>query len=251
MKKNRTFAIGDIHGGYLAIKQLLDRINYDPATDKLIFVGDYVDGWSETKQLIDFLDRLHEANPSIIFLRGNHDQWMLDFINERCHIAAPQWVHQGGRQTLESYGAHIMHQMNDYMVDVDIPDNHKEFLQATELCYIDEQNRGFVHGGYVSFKGLGHDEDFEYMWDRDIAYMLPMRTSDPTPRVLRAHSELYIGHTTTLQWGKVKPINLHGKYFNIDTGGGWGGKLTAIDIDSKEIYQSDFVKDLYPNEKGR
>ena len=247
----RTFAIGDIHGGYLAIKQLLDRINYDPATDKLIFIGDYVDGWSETKQLIDFLDRLHEANPSIIFLRGNHDQWMLDFIEEGGIVAAPLWVNQGGMETLQSYGAHIHRQAFDFMVDVEIPDSHKEFLQATKLFHVDNENRGFVHAGYESFDGLGHDEDFVYLWDRDIAYMLPMRSSDPTPRVLRPHKELYIGHTTTLQWRKTEPINLHGKYFNIDTGGGWGGKLTAIDIDSKEVYQSDFVKDLYPNEKGR
>ena len=247
----RTFAIGDIHGGYLAIKQLLDRMNYDPSSDKLIFVGDYVDGWSQTKELIEFLDRLHEANPSIVFLRGNHDQWMLDFINEGGYIAAPNWVNQGGQQTLNSYGAHIQRQLSDFMVDVEIPDNHKEFLQATELFYVDEQNRGFVHAGYESFKGLGHDEPFVYMWDRDIAYMLPMRTSDPTPRVLRPHKELYIGHTTTLVWGKVLPVSLHGKYFNIDTGGGWSGKLTAINIDTKEIVQSDFVRDLYPHEKGR
>lgn len=247
----RTFAIGDIHGGYLALKQLLERINYDPTEDKLIFLGDYVDGWSETKQLIEYLDKLHEENPSIIFLRGNHDQWMIDFINEGEYVAAEHWVKQGGMATLKSYGAHVIPQMFDFLVQVEIPDNHKDFLQATELFHIDEQNRGFVHAGYESFKGLGHDEDFVYMWDRDIAYMLPMRASDPTPRVLRPHKELYIGHTTTLKWRKIEPICLHGKYFNIDTGGGWGGKLTAINIDTKEVYQSDFVKELYPNEKGR
>jgi serine/threonine protein phosphatase 1 len=247
----RTLAIGDIHGGFRAIQQLLERVNYDPTKDKLIFVGDYVDGWSETKQVIDFLCKLHEENNSIVFIRGNHDQWMIDFIEGGGHIAVPLWVNQGGRETLESYGAHIMPQMSDYMVDVDIPDSHKEFLLATELFHIDKQNRGFVHGGYNSFEGLGHDEPYVYMWDRDIAHFLPMRSSDPTPRILRPHKELYIGHTTTLMWKTTKPICLHGKYFNIDTGGGWGGKLTAIDIDTKQVYQSDFVKDLYPNEKGR
>jgi serine/threonine protein phosphatase 1 len=153
--------------------------------------------------------------------------------------------------TLESYGAHVMRNLSDFLVIVDIPESHKKFLEETKLYHVDEQNRGFVHGGYKSFEGLGHDEEFVYMWDRDIAYMLPMRTTDPTPKILRPHEELYIGHTTTLIWKSIEPICLHGKYFNIDTGGGWSGKLTAINIDTKEIYQTDYVKNLYPHEKGR
>ena len=249
--RTRKIAIGDIHGGALALVQLLERLNYDPANDQLIFVGDYVDGWPESKQLLDILIKLKLENPNNIFLRGNHDDWFLDFINDGAVVAQNHWVHQGGRATLESYGAHVQPNMSDYLIDVEIPQDHKDFIKATELYYIDDQNRGFVHAGYQSFEGLGHDEDFVYMWDRGLAYMLPMRSSDPIPKILRAHDELYIGHTTTLQWKTTDPINLRGKFFNIDTGGGWSGKLTAINIDTKQVWQSDFVKDLYPNEKGR
>lgn len=45
-KKGRRFCIGDIHGAYLAFKQLLDDVNFDYENDKLISLGDIVDGWS-------------------------------------------------------------------------------------------------------------------------------------------------------------------------------------------------------------
>lgn len=39
--------------------------------------------------------------------------------------------------------------------------------------------------------------------------------------------------------------------WNIDTGAGFKGKLTIMDADTKEFWQSDPVPELYPNEKGR
>ena len=42
----KTFVIGDIHGGLRALTQVLDRAQVT-LNDQLIFLGDYVDGWSE------------------------------------------------------------------------------------------------------------------------------------------------------------------------------------------------------------
>lgn len=247
----RRLAIGDIHGAAKALHQLLDRINYDPANDRLFFLGDYIDGWSESAQVIDTLIKIQWENPSCVFIRGNHDYWFIDFINDGCYSALPVWYNQGGESTLKSYKAHCFIQFSDILIQgAEIRDDDKRFMRETKLFHIEKDNKAFVHGGYFSLNGLGYDSPDVYMWDRDLAYMLPMRSSDPIPKVFRAHEELYIGHTATLNWGKVKPINLRGKYYNVDTGAGAKkGKLTAIDIDTKEIYQSDFLEDLYPNEK--
>lgn len=248
----RRIAIGDIHGGLEALKQVLERLNYDPIDDKLFFVGDYVDGWSESQGVIDMLVNIAYENPKCVFIRGNHDQWFIDFINDGETVAPNHWVNQGGRKTIESYKGHVFQHMSDSFVEgIEIPNNHKEFLRDTVFYHIEKDNKGFVHGGWIHPEGLGNDTKEVYLWDRDIAYMLPLRTNDPLPKRIKAHKEVYIGHTTTLQWRKVLPISLQDSYFNIDTGGGWSGKLTAIDIDTKEIWQSDFVKDLYPNETSR
>jgi serine/threonine protein phosphatase 1 len=48
----RTIVVGDIHGGLRALIQVLEKANVTPK-DTLIFLGDYVDGWSESPQVLD------------------------------------------------------------------------------------------------------------------------------------------------------------------------------------------------------
>src|SRR5699024_12499941 len=78
--KKRIFVIGDIHGGYKALIQVLERAKIT-ADDQLIFLGDYVDGWSEPVKVIDKLIELDKTH-DCIFLRGNHDD-LLDRSEER------------------------------------------------------------------------------------------------------------------------------------------------------------------------
>ena len=51
---HKTYAIGDIHGGLKALQQLLERLDYSNK-DTFILLGDYVDGWSESAQVIQYL----------------------------------------------------------------------------------------------------------------------------------------------------------------------------------------------------
>jgi len=61
---------------------------------------------------------------------------------------------------------------------------------------------------------------------------------------------IYIGHTPTQRYGTDIP--LHGaNLWNLDTKAAFKGKLTAMDVDSKEYSQSEHVYLLYPKEKGR
>ena len=61
----RTLVFGDIHGGLKALIQLLERIDLS-GNDRLIFLGDYVDGWSESAQVIDFLIDLAQKQECIL-----------------------------------------------------------------------------------------------------------------------------------------------------------------------------------------
>jgi serine/threonine protein phosphatase 1 len=62
--------------------------------------------------------------------------------------------------------------------------------------------------------------------------------------------EIFIGHTSTLLWKKTEPIHA-ANIWNLDTGAGSHGKLTIMDVETKQYYQSDLASLLYPNEKGR
>ena len=70
------------------------------------------------------------------------------------------------------------------------------------------------------------------------------------PKRLKLFSEIYIGHTPVTRIGHTKPVNV-ANVWNVDTGAAFKGPLTIMDIDTKEIWQSDPVWTLYPEEEGR
>jgi serine/threonine protein phosphatase 1 len=67
---------------------------------------------------------------------------------------------------------------------------------------------------------------------------------------LKLFGEIYIGHTPVTRWGVEVPWQ-RANVWNVDTGAAFKGKLSVMDIDSKEVWQSDPVWTLYPEEKGR
>ena len=260
----RTLVIGDIHGGYKALIQVLEKCKFDNTKDKLICLGDYVDGWSESAEVIEYLINLQkESKNRHIFIRGNHDEWCNEWL--QTGVQKNIWVMQGGQATLDSY----------IKTGFITEDSHKKFFKNLYNYYIDDQNRGFVHGGFNSRKGLGHEVyQSDYYWDRDLwqlALMSHGKINEGPPQSKRflKHKEIYIGHTSTANWN-CKPHypefnnpmqhSQNGPIFipmnrcnvwNMDTGGGFKGKLSIMDIDTKEVWQSDFLHFLYPQEKGR
>jgi serine/threonine protein phosphatase 1 len=62
----RTLVIGDIHGGLRALHQIMERAKV--TEDSLIFL-DYVDGWSQSPQVLDYLIELNTTN-NCVFIRG-------------------------------------------------------------------------------------------------------------------------------------------------------------------------------------
>ena len=70
------------------------------------------------------------------------------------------------------------------------------------------------------------------------------------PKRLGIYNEIYIGHTPVTKIGETTPVN-KATVWNIDTGAAFTGRLTIMDADSKEYWQSDPLPQLYPDENGR
>ena len=229
----RSLCIGDIHGAYTALIQVLDRARFVDGEDQLIFMGDYVDGWPDSVAVIDFLTSLKGDH---VFILGNHDTYLLP------------WLETGEKDTFwdQNRGVSTQQSYTRADLDADRKQNHIDFLKGLKHYHVDGENRGFVHGGYTAVKGLGHERDPEnYLYNRDIAKFIanPAKT---VPEYLKAHDEIYIGHTPTLNFGTDQPMHFQKRIWNTDTGAGWdGGRLSAIDIDTKEFWQSDRVDELY------
>lgn len=242
----RTLVVGDIHGGYRALLQILERANVT-TEDKLIFLGDYMDGWSESPEVLDFLIQLNQTH-TCIFIKGNHDELVIDWLEERFeNINESMWFKHGGKATVEAYAN----------IDKVKKKEHIAFLKELKNYYLDSENRLFIHAGFTNLHGV----EYEYFpklfyWDRTLWEMA--LAMDETlgkedllyPNRLKIYTEIYIGHTPTTRIGQTVPVN-KACIWNVDTGAAFKGPLTILDINTKEYWQSDALPSLYPDETGR
>ena len=240
---SRKIVIGDIHGALKALKQIIAQLNPEK-TDELIFIGDYVDGWSESAQVIDYLIELEKTN-NCVFMKGNHDAWAEEWL--RTGIADPEWLQHGGAETINSYEGFSQEQII----------NHIEFFGRMHYYVIDNENRLFVHAGFAATRGPENEHfDSNFYWDRTL-WEVALATDNSLkkesrfyPKRLKIFKEIFIGHTPTTNYDREMPMQAH-NVWNVDTGAGFRGRLTALDVDTKKYWQSDPVWKLYPNEEGR
>jgi serine/threonine protein phosphatase 1 len=237
----RTLVFGDIHGGLKALIQLLERVEVKQ-NDRLIFLGDYVDGWGESAQVIDFLIELSQKQ-ECVFIKGNHDVWCHEFLMN--DVINDIWFLHGGKSTMESYQ------------NLESKEKHLDFFANMKDYFVDENNNLFIHAGFSSMHGPEKEHyASNYSWDRTLWEMaLTMDTriqkdSLSYPKRLLLFNEIYIGHTPTLHYNIDVPMQ-GCNVWNIDTGAGFYGKLTCLDTATKEFWQSDVVQTFYPTEKGR
>jgi serine/threonine protein phosphatase 1 len=242
----RTLIIGDIHGGLRALLQIMERAKISK-DDTLIFLGDYVDGWSESPQVLDYLIHLGQTQ-KCIFIRGNHDQLFLDWLetNDK-NIDEGMWFKHGGKATVNAYKT----------VPEEIKIKHITFLKSLQDHHLDDQNRLFVHAGFTNMSGVSYEYFPKlFYWDRTLwetALSLDQnikKTSRCYPQRFKIYKEIYIGHTPTTRIGETIPVQ-RACVWNVDTGAAFKGKLTILDIETKEFWQSDELPLLYPIEKGR
>ena len=242
----RTLVIGDIHGGLHALHQILERAKIT-SSDKLIFLGDYVDGWSQSPQVIDFLIDLGKKQ-KCIFIRGNHDELVLDWLTfNNKNIDEGMWFKHGGGATVLAY-----EKVNEVTKQ-----NHIEFLKSLQDYYLDDQKRLFVHAGFTNMNGVAYEFFSKlFYWDRTLwetalALDKNMKTDDLYfPKRFTHYKEIYIGHTPVTKIGATIPIR-KANIWNVDTGAAFTGPLTILNVDTKEYWQSEPLPNLYPTEKGR
>ncbi len=68
----------------------------------LIFLGDYVDRGPDSKGVVDRLIRGFASPYMPVFLKGNHEDLLLSFLNDP--VAGLNWLRNGGDTALLSYG---------------------------------------------------------------------------------------------------------------------------------------------------
>ncbi len=171
----RMYAIGDIHGRADLLLELHQMILEDVkgygGQKQILYLGDYIDRGLQSKQVIETLLETPLPGFDAVFLKGNHEQAMLDFIE--FPEATAGWLTFGGRETLASYGINVayMPRMKDICnlaaeLDDILPDDHRAFLEDGLLSWR-AGDYYFVHAGVRPGVAL-EDQHFEdQLWIRD------------------------------------------------------------------------------------
>jgi len=218
--------------------QVLEKAGITSA-DKLIFLGDYVDGWSESAQVLEYLIDLEKTN-SCIFIKRNHDAWCEEWL--RTGVANTTWMQHGGAVSIESFQEINDGKRSEILL----------FFAKMKMYYVDNKNRLFIHAGFTSMHGPEKEVyATNYCWDRtlwEVALSMDSslkRNSAVFPKRLKLFEEIYIGHTPTLNYDIDTPMN-RCNVWNIDTGAGFIGKLTVLDVSTKQFWQSEAVQNFIP-----
>jgi serine/threonine protein phosphatase 1 len=222
----RIYCIGDIHGRHDLLQQIHELILADANeylhTSHIVYIGDYIDRGAQSKQVIDYLLSNPLPDFESIFLLGNHEQVLLEFLHEPQSAAA--WFSFGGLSTLTSYGVEITgiptpKQLPDLQKSFQekIPDAHRQFFQQL-LPFYEKDNYYFVHAGVRPGIKLKKQRREDMLWIRE-------KFLDSQ----KFHGKIIVhGHTITDE------PEIHSNRIGIDTGAYSSNILTCLVLENDE-----------------
>lgn len=223
----RTIAIGDIHGCSDALAAVLDVVAPRPK-DTIVTLGDYIDRGPNSCGVIDRLIAL-AGQCRFVSLLGNHEEALLNALRDKNSLR--QWLIMGGTNTLRSYGwvpGGIQRPLSAWF-----PRSHRAFIAGCRN-YFETSKHLFVHAGYVPELPLPEQPPLG----------LSRRVTDAATAVPHRSGKVAIVGHTPQQSGDVLDL---GFLICIDTNCARGGWLTALDVDTGQIWQADLEGRLRSN----
>jgi serine/threonine protein phosphatase 1 len=218
-----VYAVGDIHGEITLLRRMLDAISadasqLDEATRRVVvFLGDYVDRGPASAAVISLLESRPLAGFEHHFLKGNHEQAFLSFLENPS--AGRDWLGFGGIATADSYGSEGIGRLSEaggaealaLELERCMPEEHSAFLGALELC-VTIGDYFFSHAGIRPQVSLERQDPEDLLWIRE-----------PFLSWRRPHPKIIVhGHS-------IEPApQLGGNRIGVDTGAYATGLLSAV-----------------------
>ena len=223
----RIYAIGDIHGRLDLLDELLARISSDialrpTARPLYVFLGDYIDRGSASRETIDRLIE-HGATHETVFLKGNHELIAIKCLSDRGLF--DQWLRLGGLETLVSYGVPAETLANGKQIAELQSAFHGALPQAHFRFFRDLKNSFecgdffFAHAGVKPNVELSRQKENDLLWIRGEF----LTSTDDFGKII-VH-----GHTPTHE------IEVAPNRINIDTGAFATGRLSCLVLEGEEL----------------
>lgn len=220
----RLYVIGDIHGRYDLLTDVHEKIANDAGEDAEnieIYLGDYIDRGPESAAVIDLLARSKTANTTRIFLKGNHEETLLNFLSDPLVLSG--WRQYGGLETLHSYGVNAANARDENGFEqvrqqfaASFPQAHLTFFQSLRP-YTEIGDYFFVHAGIKPGVPLHLQTEHDLLWIRD--EFLHSRAD---------HGKMIVHGHTPVDGPEVWPNRI-----NVDTGAYLTNRLTCLVLEGE------------------
>jgi len=217
----RVYVVGDIHGVVAETATLLRFLEEKEGLtqdDLVIFLGDYIDRGPDTKDVVDLMLDFKERFPRSRYLKGNHEDMMLDFLGFGGHLGQA-FLYNGGLETIQSYGISVFAPPRE-MVDALPPEHFKFFCELESILIID--NYICVHAGLNPLRELQSQDDNDVFWIRD-EFLNNIHSFEKT---------IIFGHTPHQELFVHLPYKV-----GLDTGLVFGNKLSCMELKSGDVFE--------------
>ena len=227
----RLYAIGDVHGCFDLLVNLLQRIEMDqagrtPNETRIVLLGDYIDRGPQSREVCELLFSM-AGSKRVCCLKGNHEETMLDVLSGQAE-ALRFWLQYGGEETLRSWGvsdgliehARLSEQGEQRLMDAfrwAVPLHLVNWMRNLPTRYV-VGDYLFVHAGIRPGVKLAHQAERDLMWIREP--FLRSRARHPA-MIVHGHSE---GDDPQPRFNRI----------GIDTAAYRSGVLTAVGIENNE-----------------
>jgi serine/threonine protein phosphatase 1 len=217
--KKRLFAIGDIHGCFDALKNIIENGIKLKKNDRLILLGDYIDRGKQSKDVVDFIIELRSSGFNIVTLMGNHEVLLLDAIENEENLEI--WIQNRGKETLLSFGIQSLKELDQKYIVF--------FKELAIVCVLD--NFLFVHAGFNDNAEDPFTDYYNMLWSRNTFYTHPL-LKDKT--IIHGHTPITVTQCQQL-------VTTRNQTINIDTGCVYSdiegyGRLTALELYSYDLF---------------
>jgi len=208
---SNLYAIGDIHGQAGMLNILIEKVPFEK-DDEIVFIGDYIDRGPDSRGVVEAVLEFGLMYPKTTFLRGNHEDLLLDFLNGRGGYQPGVFLMNGGYETLESYG------LDPREDSLSLPPLHMKFFEELPIRH---ETRGyiFVHAGMRPGVPMDEQTEHDMLWIRQDFFQSDEDFGKP----------VVFGHTPM-----PDVLDLLPRLLGIDTGAAYGGMLTCVQLDDRE-----------------
>lgn len=211
--------IGDIHGCFYSLQEIVRRIKKSYEDIRIYCVGDLVDRGNFSYEVVEFVKK-----ENIIFTPGNHDLMFYYFVKKPNTEMANSWLYNGYEQTMASYEEHF-EELKEHIV----------FLSSASLfvnlpdCFISHAGVSAHYKKQLGNNPLDDIEKFEEIITSDVT---------STHSIIWTRDELMnlgklqiVGHTRQSEIKFVEKSNV----LYIDTSIYTGNKLSAVIVENNKV----------------